>query len=134
MSNGRELLREVDAAFLDARGIDFAAQVENQMVCLVLKQFRLPLGYDPDVVDLLLRLPPQFPEVAPDMFWMEPAVRYSDGRVPVNTNPEVIIGRNWQRWSRHFSASPWRPGIDDLQSFYRLIKTTLEREVMARAA
>jgi hypothetical protein len=64
---------------------------------------------------------------------MDPPVHYEDGRAPDNTNAEVILGRSWQRWSRHFADSPWRPGIDDLQSFYRLIKTTLEREVAARA-
>jgi Prokaryotic E2 family E len=132
--NGRELLREVDAAFLDARGIDFEAQIENNMICLVLKRFRLPAGYARDVVDLLLRLPLQFPEAAPDMFWMDPTVHYANGRAPVATNPEIILGRSWQRWSRHFAGSPWRPGIDDLQSFYRLIMTTLRREVTAHAA
>ena len=49
-----------------------------------------------NVVDLLLRLPLQFPEAAPDMFWMDPAVHYADGRAPVNTNAEVILGRSWE--------------------------------------
>lgn len=104
------------------------------MVCLVLQQVGLPSGYNLSTVDLLLRLPLQFPEAAPDMFWMEPAVLYADGSAPLNTSPEIILGRTWQRWSRHFTTSPWRPGIDNLQSYYRLIKTVLEREVLSRAA
>lgn len=127
-------MRAVDAAFLEDRGIDFHAAVENNMICLVLEQISLPVGYNRSAVDLLVRLPLQFPEAAPDMFWMDPAVLYADGSAPLNTSPEVILGRTWQRWSRHFSTSPWRPAVDDLQSFYRLIKTTLEREVLRRAA
>lgn len=134
MASGRELLREEDAAFLEDRGIDFDAAPENNMICLVLREICLPAGYNRRTVDLLLRLPLQFPDAAPDMFWMDPAVLYANGGVPLNTSPELILGRTWQRWSRHFSSSPWRPGIDNLQSFYRLIKTTLEREVLSRAA
>lgn len=134
MPSGRELLREVDAAFLENRGIDFEAAVENNMTCLILRAFKLPAGYDHSLVDLLLRLPLQFPEVGPDMFWMDPTVLYADGRVPTNTSPEIVLGHSWQRWSRHFTHSPWRPETDNLQSFCRLIRTVLEREVVSRAA
>jgi hypothetical protein len=130
-----EVLAEADAAFLTKRGYAFEASLEGGMICLVIKDFELPHGYQPAMVDLLLRLPVQFPEVSPDMFWMDPSVTYEGGVVPPAADlREPYLGRTWQRWSRHFGASLWRPGVDDLRSYLRLIRTTLERERPAALA
>ncbi len=64
----------------------------------------------------------------PDMWWFSPAIRLADGRTVQAT--EVIerhLGKDWQRWSRHFNAGQWRSGIDSLESFLALIRRELER-------
>jgi hypothetical protein len=130
-----DLLREADAAYLNEKGFDWEAELEAGLICLVLKNFELPTGYVPGRVDLLLRLPIQFPLVAPDMFWTEPAVSYVGGvEPPASQMRETHLGRSWQRWSRHFGQSQWRSGIDDLRSYLRLIRATLDREVAKLAA
>jgi hypothetical protein len=121
--------------YLEGKGYRFAAVLEDNMICLVLSDFELPAGYQPRRVDLLLRLPMQFPEVGPDMFWTDPIVTYDGGGIPQAAElREQYVGRSWQRWSRHFGQSTWRPGVDDLRSYIRLIRATLERETLARAA
>jgi hypothetical protein len=130
-----DLLADSDVAYLRSKGFDFEAQVEGNMISLVIKGYTLPAGYQPTEVDLLLRLPPQFPQVSPDMFWTDPVISYLNGGSPSQTQVrESYVGRTWQRWSRHFGRSRWRPGTDDLRSYLRLIRATLEKEVAPLAS
>jgi hypothetical protein len=128
------MLVEDDAAFLASTGWEHELALDGQFVCLVIRNYPLPRGYQPAHADLLLRLPQGFPDAAPDMFWFHPEVSYADGRVPPATGDRLSYGgRVWQRWSRHL-ASAWRPGIDNLQTYLRLIRTDLTRAVAPQAA
>jgi hypothetical protein len=128
------VLSEGDDAFLKQLGLDYEVISEGQMFSLIIRGFRLPEGYEPAVVDLLLRLPSGFPDAAPDMWWTAPVVRYSGGGAPPATQNRLeFVGRTWQRWSRHLAIS-WRPGIDNLQTYLRLIRTDLERATAQAAA
>lgn len=128
------MLSEGDAGYLQARGFDHEVISEDQMFSLIIAGYELPAGYEPSVVDLLLRLPGGFPDAAPDMFWTHPIVSYAGGGVPPASDVRLDYeGRTWQRWSRHLALA-WRPGIDNLQTYLRLIRTDLEKAVMAAAA
>lgn len=128
------MLTEADEKFLKSRELDFEVLPDGQMFSLIIKDYPLPAGYDRDKVDLLLRLPAGFPDAPPDMFWMEPFVAYADGSVPPQTDlREVHHGRTWQRWSRHLAIA-WRPGVDNLRSYLRLIRTDLEAGGLRTAA
>lgn len=130
-----DLLPDNDLEHLRSRGLKHEIKLEGNMISLVVFDVELPSGYHPETIDLLLRLPLQFPQAPPDMFWTDPVVSYAGGSVPPQTQVrEHHMGRSWQRWSRHFGQSHWRPGVDDLRSYMTLIRSTLEREVMARAA
>ena len=130
-----DLLPDNDLEYLRSKGFHFEAQLEGNMISLVIKGFALPAGYQPSEVDLLLRLPLQFPQVPPDMFWTDPVISYTNGGPPSQTQVrESHVGRSWQRWSRHFGRSQWRPGTDDLRSYLQLIRSTLEKEVTALAS
>jgi E2/UBC family protein E len=128
------MLSEGDETYLKERGFDYEVVPEGAMFALIIRGFRLPAGYEPDVVDLLLRLPGGFPDAAPDMFWTDPVVAYADGGQPPATDARLEFeGRTWQRWSRHLAIA-WRPGIDSLQTYLRLIRTDLEKNAPAAVA
>ena len=128
------MLSDGDEAYLRRRGFDYEVIEEGQMFSLIIRGFRLPEGYEPPVVDLLLRLPGGFPDAAPDMYWTHPTVRYLTGEAPPATGNRLDYqGRTWQRWSRHLAVA-WRPGIDNLQTYLRLIRTDLEKGAPAVAA
>lgn len=128
------MLSEGDEAYLRERGFDYEMIEEGQNFSLIIRGFRLPQGYLPDLIDLLLRLPGGFPDAAPDMFWTFPVVAYAGGGVPQATEVRLDYnGRTWQRWSRHLAIA-WRPGIDNLQTYLRLIRTDLENGVPAGVA
>lgn len=117
-----------DMTCLDERGIKYSIVLEANMTCIVIRGYVLPAGYDRAQADLLLRLMAGFPDVPPDMWWFDPAIRRSDGRIVQATEVmEHHLGRTWQRWSRHFQPGQWRSGIDSLEGFLALIRKELER-------
>lgn len=121
-------LPQSDIACLAERGIQYSVSAEANMTCVVFTGYVLPPGYDRGAADLLVRLQPGFPDVPPDMWWFHPAIRLANGRTVQAT--EVVerhLGRDWQRWSRHFNAGQWRSGVDSIESFLALIRKELER-------
>jgi E2/UBC family protein E len=62
------------------------------------------------------------------MWWFCPGIKLADGRAAQATEAiERHLGRDWQRWSRHFQAGQWRSGIDGLESYLALIRQELGR-------
>jgi hypothetical protein len=124
-----------DAAYLQDRGLEHQATSESGMLCIVLPAFPLPSGYNRETADLLIRLPGGYPDVPPDMWWFDPAIRGAGGEAIRNTESiETHLGRQWQRWSRHFSAGQWKSGIDGLESYIALISRDLQESVPPKAA
>lgn len=93
----------------------------------VISDFQLPAGFEPRCVELLIKLPPGFPDSAPDMFWVHPAVRTPSGSVPRSTSEEPLLGKNWQRFSWHLAPGAWQPGASDLREFLRCIRSRFLR-------
>ncbi len=100
------------------------------MTCVLFPGFDLPGGFDRPQSDLLLRLSAGYPDVPPDMWWLDPPVRRANGQsIPATEVTEHFLGRSWQRWSRHLAAGQWKSGIDGLESFLALVRRELERSV-----
>jgi len=124
-------LPQTDLSCLTERGTTYQVTAEANMTCVLFPGYRLPPGYNRDQADLLLRLSPGYPDVPPDMWWFDPAVKLADGRVVQATDStEHHLGRSWQRWSRHFGQGQWKSGIDCLETFLALIGEELERCVL----
>jgi hypothetical protein len=122
------MLAERDMTCLAERWPGHELHPDSNGVAVILPNYRLPNEFSPNVVEMLLRLPFGFPDSQPDMFWVFPHVTIA-GRTPeAATVVEQLLGRAWQRFSRHLPPGVWRPGIDDLQSYLALIATMLERE------
>lgn len=88
---------------------------------LVVSEYELPSGYQPDRVRLLLKLAPTFPDAAPDMFWVHPEVKAPSGSLPRSTSTERLLGEDWQRFSWHMAAGAWTPGVSTLRDFLRCV-------------
>ena len=88
---------------------------------LVISDYPLPPGFIPNRVQLLVKLPPGFPDAAPDMFWVFPAVRTPSGCAPRSTCNERLLGKDWQRFSWHLAPGAWRPGVSTLRDYLRCV-------------
>ena len=127
-------LPRLDIEYLNERDIAHQLTSEGGMICIVLPSWQLPRGFDREVSDLLIRLNPGYPDVQPDMWWFDPPVRLANGQDLSNTSVvESYLGRQWQRWSRHFSNGQWQSGVDGLQSYLALIRHSLDHCVPERA-
>lgn len=122
------MLPEQDRQKLTEKGYEFEEIADGGFLCVVIKDFRLPPGYDRDSTDVLLRLPSGFPDSQPDMFWCDPPISYANGGVPqASESRETYLGRTWQRFSRHLAPGVWRPGVDSLMTYLSLITRDLAR-------
>lgn len=123
------MLAPDDLRHLEEIGLKHEVTVEHGLVCVVIRDWPLPPGYMPDHTDLLLRLPPGFPDAQPDMYWTDPPVRVAaHGGYPVAADLfESYLGRSWQRFSRHLPTGAWQSGRDSLASYLALIRADLAR-------
>lgn len=129
------MLPSYDQDFLNDRYSGWSVSVENGMICLVIPDFSLPAGFAATNADLLLRLQPGYPDIAPDMWWFSPAVVRTDGRVIAATESiETYLGRTWQRWSRHLQLGQWRAGVDSIESYLSLVHRELSAAARPLAA
>jgi hypothetical protein len=133
------MLRELDKVFLDSEGYRYSTYSDGANTLLVIENYGLPAGYDPLTVELLLIIPSTYPDGQLDMWWVYPHVVFARTRTqPVNAQVLQQFGgytpepsRQWQRLSRH---PKWRSGVDDLISYLRAIRSTMEYEAGQVAA
>ena len=69
------MLRPADQEHLDSLGLEHEVVPDGGLIAIVIKRWPVPDGYEPREVDLLLRLPPGFPDAQPDMYWCDPPIR-----------------------------------------------------------
>lgn len=122
-TEGLTTLPEADQRYLHSHDITAEVVCDGPHIGVVLKNMQLPQGkYDHPTADVLVILPPGYPDVAPDMFFCDPWVKLaSAGRYATCADqPHMFCGRNWQRWSRHNNS--WRPGIDGLHTMIKRIE------------
>jgi len=122
------MLRPADRETLKRLGLPFKVSFGNGFTMVQIMDYPLGPGLQPDQVSILLRLPPGFPDVYPDMFWVDPPVRRAGGGAIGGTEyMETHLDRSWQRWSRHVIGN-WRPGIDNLSTYLAYIRRCFDQE------
>lgn len=112
--------------YLLDRSICFDEIEEGGRRAVILRGMALPPGrFDAAKADILILLPPGYPDGPPDMFYALPWLRL----VPANCYPNAANhafafgGQSWQRWSRHNDA--WRPGIDGIWTMLKRVEAAL---------
>lgn len=122
-------LPERDVAFLREREFDWEVVSDPAgSACVIVRGLTVTGGgFTPDRTDLMIRIPPQFPMTPLDMWYCDPPIRIAaTGQfAPASEVMEMILGRTWQRFSRHLSGG-WKPGVDGLRSFFSLIQRELQ--------
>lgn len=118
-----------DAAFLDERGYVWELLPDpSGGACVVVKSFDVAGGgFSPSPTNIMVRIPPQYPMTALDMWYCDPPIRLAvNGQFArASEVMEPHVGRTWQRFSRHLNGA-WRPGVDSLRSFFVLIQRELQ--------
>lgn len=119
---------EEAAEQLREKGFEVEIHSDSDIPMLLLRSFLLPEGWSQEQTELLLRLPPAFPDAKPDMFWTESELRLADGSVPKQADViQKYLGRDWRRFSWHLSK--WSPASDDILTFIEFIERRLRHRV-----
>ncbi|KUI36459.1 E2/UBC family protein [Mycobacterium sp. GA-2829] len=127
-------LPDSDHEYLSAEGISYRVFEDGGMLCVLLGAFPLPAGLNEPSVDVMLRLAALYPDAAPDMWWVTPALTTSGGlAIPGTEVTEIYCGRSWQRWSRHLEPGMWRAGVDGLHTFMALLRNELAKAARSAA-
>jgi hypothetical protein len=93
---------------------------------IILRAYRLPDGYVPSEVDLMVMADYLYPMSAMDMFWTSPVVYCASGNLPQNADQmETYAGMTWQRWSWHYTG--WNPNSHDLLTHFDVVRDRLRR-------
>ena len=78
---------------------------------VLFKSFPMPPGWNREVTELLVIIPPGYPTTPPDNFYVPNGVRImADGaeRLPANySENQSVLGGNWAQFSYH--AQGWSP-------------------------
>lgn len=120
-------LPSADVAHLRSKDIAYREVEEGGQKGIVLVAYHLPAArFDAGKADILILLPPGYPDVPPDMFYLLPWVRLvAANRYPTAADQSFSFGgQNWQRWSRH--NSEWRAGVDGIWTMLKRIDTALQ--------
>ena len=118
-------LPEIDAEFLDEKGINCEIIQGEGEVRVIFRDFPFPAQYVPRAVNLMIRLPAGYPNANPDMFWTSPDVKLANGRFPLNAEYHDPTAGGWQRWSRHDNS--WRAGVDSLRTKLASVRREIEK-------
>jgi hypothetical protein len=119
-------LPEKDREYLESKGIAYEEHQQGSQKGVILRGYSLPEGrFDTNAADILILLPPGYPDAPPDMFytlpWLKLAGRGCYARKadqPFNFNSQ-----RWQRWSRH--NREWRPGADGIWTMIKRVENAL---------
>ena len=117
-----------EVAALAAEGQQVELVDSDGMACVLFHGYPLPRGYNKTSTELLLRLPPSYPNGKPDMFWVEPDVLLANGSAPLSGDSmETYMGRQWRRFSWHLAS--WNPARDDLRTYVEFVNRRLAKGV-----
>ncbi|MDQ8199372.1 multiubiquitin domain-containing protein [Pelagicoccus enzymogenes] len=129
-------LPEDDVDQLDANGFEWetVAGVRGQR-WLLIHRFPISEGYRQKEVSVAIAIPPGYPSGQLDMVWVSPALELeSGGKIPATQHSEVIDGKRFQRWSRHYTgANPWKPDYN-VVTHLLLARAWFARELERSAA
>ncbi len=114
-------LPSADRRYLADHGIKAEVSASGNQVGVVIPRYELPgIAVTPRTVDLLIILPPGYPDSGPDMFYLYPWVQTAAGQWPNQADHSFqFAGRSWQRWSRH--SNVWRGGVDGIWTMLRRV-------------
>ncbi|ENH9289511.1 multiubiquitin domain-containing protein [Salmonella enterica] len=115
-----------DVEYLTSRNISYEDGTEGCHKGIMLKSLQLPAQkFNSSAVDVLVLLPPGYPDCPPDMFYCFPWLKLGQtGCDPRAASvAHAFRGQSWQRWSRHNNA--WRPGIDGIHTMVKRIELAL---------
>jgi hypothetical protein len=104
-----------------------ATSLPSGAMLIRIPNFKVPGGWNKDVVEVRFLAPVGYPYSQPDCFWADEGLRLANGGMPQNSNispvPETTDRGCWFSW--HLGS--WTPGSDTLMTFVAVINDRFRR-------
>lgn len=79
---------------------------------VILKQWKLPPGWNKTETSVLVFIPPGYPVTPPDNFYTDNDLQLTGGASPGSSTPnQKHLGRDWLQFSFHVDGD-WKPHAD----------------------
>lgn len=102
---------------------------------VLIHEFPVPAGFTVDKTTAAIELSPAYPIAPLDMVYFYPPILRADGRtIPCTQVTQLIDGKEFQRWSRHYLPGTWHPNEDDLATHVMAIGDWLVRAISDQVA
>lgn len=119
-----------DVRYLDSTGLPWETVLEGGVRWLIVRDRPVPSGYTAASAHVALLIPAGYADTEIDMAYFDPPLARADGGSIPALAAQPLLGRSWQRWSRHRTPqNPWRPGIDDVAGHLLMVDAWLHREI-----
>src|SRR6266542_2951677 len=123
------LITEEDVIFLENLGLQLETIRDGGMQWVIIHDYPVCRGYVIDKVKVAIKIETGYPRSPLVMAYFFPALQRKDGKGINALSYQPIDGKQFQRWSRHRTATnPWREGIDDLSTHMGLVTFWFEQE------
>lgn len=123
---------EEDQSFANRHAGQVERVVDGGNRWVLIHDLQVPEGYNVRMVTAAVILPNGYPMCGPDMVYFYPALSLNSGKkIHAAEARMTILGKSYQRWSRHFTPNaPWRPEEDSLETYCLMIQSWLRKEVL----
>ena len=82
---------------------------------VLFREFRLKKGWNRDMTELLIIIPPGYPVTPPDNFYVPTGFRLESGAMPQSySENQNHLERQWGVFSVHIQKETWSPSADIL--------------------
>jgi len=122
-------LPDEDSLFLNSVENKVDLIQESNLRWLIFRNYKIPDGYNVEVADLAILIPPHYPTAGLDMIYFNPPLSRKDGAAIRALSYQTIEGKSYQRWSRHRTlANKWNPDLHNVESHLDLMVRCLTAE------
>lgn len=119
-----------EQGYLDVTFPKWETLHENNFRWLLLNEFNIPNGYNVKFSTAAISIPVDYPDAQLDMVYFYPHLSIDNKIINAANHNQLIDGKLYQRWSRHYSSSnPWNMGVDSIITHIMAIENWLVREL-----
>lgn len=122
-------LLEEDEKYLTSKEFTWEFISGSSEGYLIIKNYPVNSSrFTPSQTTIMIRIPAGYNIAALDCFYADPPLKLkADGSYPQAAGQfPVFIDKPWQQFSRHFTNTPWRPGVDSIQTILAHITKELQ--------
>lgn len=101
---------------------------EGEQFCVIIRGYPLSTKmFNMESSDLLIIVPPVYPNAKLDMFWTDQNLRFINGDIPPNAEQiQDHCGSQWRTFSRH--PQVWNPARDNIITYLEFIEYYLKQK------